>query len=220
MGSQGEQLAERIIQDDLACLACGYNLRGLHEAVIHCPECGVECDIARMIANRWTGPWQRAPGYPTLIAPLAWLVIASMALLLVLVYEANESGGPRWLTALATLIIIFVWIHQLHRAWRVFNNERGVWLALLAHVLFAGYLASIALVVVGLLRGLGRPPDWTIAGVHVLMVAGGVALFVGTRRGERFIAEQCIRQYVLKRAAPEGQISPRRRGDTAPEEKR
>jgi predicted RNA-binding Zn-ribbon protein involved in translation (DUF1610 family) len=203
MASRGEQLAERIIQDDLACLACGYNLRGLHEAVIHCPECGVECDIARMIANRWTGPWQRAPGYPTLIAPLAWLVFASMALLLVFVYEMKQSETAGWLTALGVIIILGEWTHQLHRAWRVFNDERGVWLALLTHLLFAGYLAGIALVVVGLLRGLGRPSDWTIAGMHVLMVAAGVALFVGTRRGERFIAEQCIRQYVLQRSAPE-----------------
>ena len=42
MSTRGQQLAEKIIDQDLACLGCGYNLRGLAHAVIHCPECGVE----------------------------------------------------------------------------------------------------------------------------------------------------------------------------------
>jgi hypothetical protein len=49
------QVAE--LQQDLPCPQCDYNLRGLRGVVVQCPECGATFDVARLIAQRWRGPW-------------------------------------------------------------------------------------------------------------------------------------------------------------------
>jgi len=66
MAQGGEQLADQIL-NDLACPQCQYNLRGLRGAFVICPECGLGCDVAQMIARQWMGPWYNAPGFTQLL---------------------------------------------------------------------------------------------------------------------------------------------------------
>ena len=56
MATEATPDAVEAIQRDLACPACGYNLRGLTGDVIPCPECGTDVDIARLVTQKWTKP--------------------------------------------------------------------------------------------------------------------------------------------------------------------
>jgi hypothetical protein len=201
MVTRGEQLAERIIQTDLECLSCGYNLRGLAGSVIQCPECGVECDVPRMIANRWTGRWQQAPGYFILIAPLASMLFGALGLLFLFVWEMARLEGSGLLTFMLAVLLLGVWVHMLGRARTLFGDDRGLTLALLVHGLFAMYVAGLILVVWGILRT-SRHAEWALIAMNLLMALFGSALLVLARRGERWVAEQCIKRYVLKRSTP------------------
>ena len=51
-----------ILDRDVACPDCGYNLRGLSREIADCPECGLRCDVAKLLTRRWDQPWYKAPG--------------------------------------------------------------------------------------------------------------------------------------------------------------
>lgn len=199
------------ISQDISCPGCGYNLRGLGGSIITCPECGVCCDAARLVAVRWNKPWHRAPGFNTLLLPIVWIVLAPLVFLLSLIGLDRMATGitsdPRtWFgTSIGMLNIAVVftlffagWLWLMWRAWRVFHGMRGIWLALLAHVLTVGYLASIIYGVVllssGIFTFMGAPAyGILVSGLGLTLLVGGVWV---CRRGERYIARQCIRRYL------------------------
>ena len=48
---------------DVACPGCEYNLRGLYGPVVSCPECGLTCDVAKLVQQKWEKSWQHAPKF-------------------------------------------------------------------------------------------------------------------------------------------------------------
>jgi len=92
------------------------------------------------------------------------------------------------------------------RAWKVLPGGRALWLSLLAHALFVGYLLAVFAslwLLSALLRGGAQR-----AMVLLVWVLPIIGLAYACRRGERFIAKQCIRQYLLEASAPGTMSSP------------
>src|SRR5688572_26498581 len=146
MSSRGEQVADRI-QDNLVCPQCEYSLRGLNGPVVNCPECGLPCDIPQMIARRWEGPWTQAPGYTELLRPVVVFATTPWVVLLVLIYEFHSLDGNGKLTVMAMLAAVGLWVYLLIRTSSLFPNINALQLALLAHVLLAGYIVALMVIV-------------------------------------------------------------------------
>ena len=122
----------------------------------------------------------------------------------ILVLEIRNDRWPVWTTGFA-VVVLAGWLHSMWVASKVMPGSRGLWLAALAHVLFGGYLIAV----IGSL--------WLIVAFFVGSPTGAI-LFAGLapmaglaylcRKGEKFIAERCIRQYLIEAAAPTAPTAP------------
>lgn len=192
-GSTGGAWVEQIARD-LGCPACGYNLRGLRGPVVGCPECGQTCDIPRLVARKWTKPWWKAPGFNTILSPVAWLYV----MFLVTSCMSFNVADPLVMAVLG-LVWVGGWGWLMWRAWQVFIGMEGVLLALLGHAVMLAYLSGLVAVLGGLIWAYS-PFTGNAAGKGSAVVGGvavGVVLMWMGRRGERFIAGRCIKRYLL-----------------------
>ncbi|MCX5659699.1 MAG: hypothetical protein NTW19_08260 [Planctomycetota bacterium] len=193
------------IQKDLACPGCEYNLRGLRGAVVHCPECGYRCDVAKLIAYRWKGSIWKVPGVrlvesPVLVAAVAGLFVA-LAIIGFISPNADRGVIPVFLAIGFTLLVPwFGMMVNVHRRW---GGWEGVRLSMMAHGFIPiWYSLSIGpLVAMGLFfSGLVIPG----------LILGGavVASFWLCRRLDRRIAERCLRRHLAAKAAEGETIAP------------
>ncbi|MCI0365353.1 MAG: hypothetical protein L0Y44_10335 [Phycisphaerales bacterium] len=201
MSARGEEVADRI-QDNLVCPQCDYSLRGLNGPVINCPECGLQCDLARMIARRWDGSWTQAPGYSDLLRPVVVFSTAPGGVLLVLVYEFHTLDGDGKLTAMAMLAAATLWAFLLFRTRDRFPHINAIQLSLFAHVLMLGYIGALILAVWSFGWAVSQPGNWISWVISLPIVVSMGAVLVLCRRGERFIALRCIQQYLLRPSPP------------------
>lgn len=212
----GEQTVEAI-REDLACPNCEYNLRGLAGAVVDCPECGHECDIARLVTAKWTGKWYKAPGLNRLMFPVLIAVVGGLAsLVIAMLYITMVNKGAQAEVVVPTFLfgVFGLWMYFLWRTRRVFVEPwRGPLLSLIAHLIFVGYMTGLGflLATMGMmlsatfLNGMNGMPHnptpltaWVFMAVYFVI---GVSLFYAGRRGEKFIAGCCIRRYLQKQSA-------------------
>ncbi len=191
------------IQRDLACPKCEYNLRGLRGAVVDCPECGERCDIVAMVTQRWTKPWYTAPGLTELYAPCSWLVVMGVFGMPCFLSASQD----RFQAMMTTLVFVGVYGVMMFRAWWVFRSAEGIRLSLLAHAIFAGYLAGVVpilFVIISIamvaLKVSHTPDEWLWPFViGLILTPAGILLLRLGRRTERKIAERCIRHYLARR---------------------
>jgi hypothetical protein len=185
------------IREDVACPRCQYNLRGLVGDVVRCPECGTRCDVARLVSRRWTQPWYRAPGFSRVLYPAVWVYVCVIVIGAVL-RSSVAPFRPAWIAFLCCCPV--VWLVLMCRSWRVFEDVRGVWLPVFGHLLLAGYLAgAVGTLWMGVLAVLTLI-EGEMNGALVI-VGGGLLfglLFAICRRGERYIAGECIRRYLSR----------------------
>lgn len=188
---------------DVACPQCEYNLRGLHGPIVSCPECGHTCDIAQLISARWERPWYAAPKFHTVTSSVTWAVFLGPLF----------AGGsiPLLVSNNAPLAVLFVlppiimfggWALFLYLAYRVFDSWRGVHMALLAHVVFVSYCATLALSIIfgfAVWKAMRGGSVWQPVFILPLLAIAFPAAWYG-RRGERWIAEQCIREYLRRQS--------------------
>lgn len=193
------------VTQDLACPQCEYNLRGLHGEVVNCPECGEPCNIAKLIERRWTKPWWKAPKFNTVLMPAVTLYVAML-----LSIPSNLAGllltrntvGELPVLMIWLLLISTLWLWLMNRAYRLFDSQRGIWLALLAHVLVAGYLMALMIglsFLMGLVMLIFTPSfssQLASIAITLLILIVAIAIIYACRRGERYIAGQCIRRYL------------------------
>jgi hypothetical protein len=198
MSEPGVQHAEQIL-DDLACPQCEYNLKGLRGPVVHCPECGLECDIPRMIANVWTRPWWDAPGFNRLVRPLSFLVLSGCGLFVVLMFETRgfRSAGP--LSLCLGVVAVMIWACLLAAASNQFENGRGLELTAFVHLLFVGYLGGVVGFVLCIV-GVFTSGQIALIILELLGAAGLVVLLYFCRKGERYVAEQCLKRHLARSA--------------------
>ncbi|MHC4080577.1 MAG: hypothetical protein ACYS15_05055 [Planctomycetota bacterium] len=193
------------IREALCCPQCGYSLRGVPGDVGTCPECGIECDLGRLIVNQWTGPWHHAPKFNQVLAPLTTVSLGVWGVLLVFTVEMQLQRTPTY-TALASGSLVVAWLCLMWRLRNLMLDGAAMGLALLAHGIFAGYVVSL----VGTIWLL-----WLAISAGSLMVAAPalaallpvVGLAWVCRRGEKYIAARCIRQYLVQMARPAPPLS-------------
>ena len=194
MASTGEQHTQQIL-NDLACPQCEYNLRGLRGPIVNCPECGVPCNIPRMIAQQWARPWWEAPGFNRLITPLAWIVISGCAVFVAYIFDLEQWKSGGLITAALALVALVGWAFLINWAPKEFEDERGIVLVIFLHALFVGYILGTVGALMLAIRALssGSP----IQGVVTLpVIAALVVMLVFCRKGERYVAEQCIKRHL------------------------
>lgn len=187
------------LRQDLGCLNCGYNLRGLTGAVVNCPECGHVCDVADLITRKWTGPWYRAPGLTYVEAPSAAPFIAGVPLLLCC--TPAILGSRDFLAFLVTtgVIVTGIWVWMMSFAWQKMGGWYGIRLALVGHLVVAGYLFGIfgsiptVFAVIGLF--MGGSGAWAVL-LAVIALTLTVSALWAAWRSERWMAKRCIERYL------------------------
>jgi hypothetical protein len=189
------------IREELSCPQCGYSLRGVAGDVGTCPECGTECDLTRMIVNRWTDPWYHAPKFNQVLAPLVTVSLGVWGVLLVLAIEMALKRTPAY-TAVAAGGLVLAWLVLMWRLRNLMLDGAAMSLALLAHGIFAGYVVSLA-GTIWLLWLAGTSGSWMVATPALVSVVPLVGLAWAGRRGEKYIARRCIRQYLVEAAKPD-----------------
>ena len=172
-----------------------------------CPECGMPCDIPKLIARKWVGPWYRAPGFTRLIIPVAWPALGWWVVLLALTWELVR-GRPLVLTVLSAAVVGGGWLWSLWRIRNQMPGGRALLLSGLAHLVFAGYVGGVILTL-SMLLGVVRFGLSLFSAVYYLILLMPVAaLFYVGRRLERFIAERCIRQDLIDGAKADTMSAP------------
>lgn len=187
------------LQSALTCPGCDYSLHGLVGDVVRCPECGLDIDVAKLIANRWTGKWYNAPGFNRGLLPLVWSVVVVTAIL------AWQSQSQPWLTFAAIIAALlagwalFLWLFARRVGW-----PASIWHAALGHIAFGGYIVGIWIVLGGLIRTIQAFTIWNgpIIATALAWTLLGVGLFIAARMAERHIARICIRRYLRDAASP------------------
>lgn len=180
------------IQRDLECPACTYNLRGLRGAVVKCPECGTDVDIAKLVSRKWTLKWWQAPGVNLLAAPVAVVLIGGVIALIAMGFEGSVRRPP--MIAIAVIVAsIAAWSWLMLRIYNFWQGSWGCVLALFAHAVLFLYDIGAIVALIGFFSSVSGPGR---AVYGVPMFIGGVAAIVGGRWIERYIGHQCIRRYL------------------------
>jgi len=143
MSDSGREHLEEI-QGDLACPSCQYNLRGLRGETVQCPECGMNVNVAHLIAQRWQIAWNKAPGYTKIAGPVlsaAVVTFVSLPFLMIVVDRAGYIPAQAVITVLSIVLgFTLIWLYQI---WRIYVTLDGIWgvrMCLVAHLVLAGYV--------------------------------------------------------------------------------
>lgn len=192
-----------VLEQDVGCPNCGYNLRGLGGGDVVCPECGLGSNIARLLTRRWDQPWWRAPGYNKMSVPAAWAFISLLASMCVISGVVDSYGDLRGLMifVLVMLTIVGGWVGLMAWTWRTMGGIVGAAYAMLAHACLVGYALGILFFVGGLVRLVASisdtfgvsPSDYVLA---TLALVGGLGLILMSRWFEKLIAAYCIKLYL------------------------
>ena len=124
LAKQRETTAPSRITSDLACTACGYNLKGLSFGR-NCPECGTQIDSGPALDDvMLQGNWARRNawrlGFATLFVCLLVVTAARLLMFLAGVWGAIEYAAESYVVTL--LLVSFVW---LGAAWSVTPSDLG-----------------------------------------------------------------------------------------------
>jgi hypothetical protein len=183
---------------DVECPDCEYNLRGLPGPIVNCPECGLRSDVPVLAARQWNKLWYRAPGFNTLIWPAVWMWIC-----FIIFTFTDAAVGLETASALVICLVVIVgWSWLMVRAYRLLGSEKGIWFALLMHLLVAGYLAAtlglIVLTIAAVLAAIDGANNAPSLIEGVLSCLFLLFIFWGCRRIERSIAGACIRHHLRR----------------------
>lgn len=164
------------------------------------------CDVAVLVTARWTGKWYKAPGLNAMLIPTAVAVVGGLAVFITFIYaemrDPYTSQPTAWPWAIFGLTFL-VWVWRIASTIKTFAQPlRGPALAILAHVLFAGYFGGLIFFLSGLVSFIFGLMETGLSGVGIglLMLGGSVAVMWGCRWGEKFIAGCCIREYLRRQS--------------------
>lgn len=203
--------AADVLKQDIACPNCQYNLRGLGTGEVVCPECGTQSNVARLLTRRWNKPWYQAPKYNQLALPAGGLLISAIVLMFAVVANEIPPGGfvPTAMLLMGwTVLTLLGWALLMTWVCRSMEGLRTAGYALVIHLALAGYLIGVPMFITGL--------GWLVSDLidsvqlsnstssfiwSVLLIVGGIGLFVLGRVIERFVAAYCIRLYLRRTPA-------------------
>lgn len=198
-----------VLDQDVACPGCGYNLRGLGGGEVVCPECGTASDVGRLLTRRWDKPWYRAPKYNLLAMPEGWVLVSAVGLMFAAAANDVRAGGfmpiPMLLAGWA-MVTLLGWVLLMVWACRSMDGLGTLGYALLVHVALGGYMVGLPMFVGGLAWAVSDLIELFQTSRHQqnlfwsgLLLVGGVGLFWVGRSIERFVAGYCIRLYLRRR---------------------
>jgi hypothetical protein len=198
-----------VLDQDVGCPTCGYNLRGLAKDVATCPECGTTTDVAQLIVRRWDKPWHKAPKYNQLCLPAAMLFVCALGwLLTIAVIDTVQSGVSRGMVAVFWLGLgLVAWAVAIAWVSQRLGGRIGVGYALFVHLSVVGYVGGLIFTVIGGItlfvaivnfRDSYFNADVFSFAVYIAMFVGGIAGFFAARWIERVAAKYCIRLYLRR----------------------
>ena len=198
-----------VLDQDVGCPQCGYNLRGLGSDDVVCPECGLGSNVAQLMLRKWDKPWYRAPKYNTICIPAAVVLLGMLGWLFTLAFiEIAMSGGSGMMITTVWIVGgLTCWIAAMAWIWQKMDGVASACFALLAHVPIVGYLASLVLFLGGLIMAINsiadfdvaqRGPEWPGVIGGIIMLIGGIGVFALSRWIERLVASHCIRLYLRR----------------------
>lgn len=198
-----------VLEQDVGCPGCGYNLRGLGSDVVDCPECGLRNDVAVLLVRRWDKPWYRAPRYSLLCMPAATAFLAFLGWLLsIAVIDTDLTHLTHSMAAAAWLGIgLLGWVAAMAWVWNKLDQHLSAGFALLVHLSIVGYVGGliftlfgagtlIAVIIDGK-DGFVDSDPLSLAVYALMLIGGAAAIFVG-RLIERIGAQHCIRLYLRR----------------------
>lgn len=190
------------IRNELKCVSCGYEFRGLEGEFITCPECGRKHNIANMVAHAWRGRWYQAPGFNLLALPLAAPIALCFVIGISGVMFQHQLQVFNAIVLVSFVLAVLVWIYLIAFVTRKYKHPLGLLLTFMIQLIFPLYLigAVVGLRSLSALGGLsggfwGMKPQF---GFLLAMFAVILAWIV-----QRLFARMCIRLYV-RRIADEG----------------
>lgn len=182
---------------NIYCPNCQYNLRGLKGKNVQCPECGHDCDITKLVCINWDKPCYKAPGYDKLCSPI-YAIMASPLFF----YGSLFCGcviHPDVSYIFPILWVIF-YIASYIPAYRLFKNFRGVRLAFILQNVAFGFFLPIPFFMI-LIIGLCYEDGWSGMPItlSIITISGIIISYFSikyARKWDRYIAQQCIDQYL------------------------
>jgi hypothetical protein len=144
-----------LMDRDVPCPACGYNLRGA--AGIGCPECGQAIEIGVLAADPLRR-WRRLVviALAALVADSALTVLSDIYFLLVVLQNAPGGMGAPFLwregiTFVTALIVLVISVRRLLQLWLCpVGMEQDRWRAAMRSAILLTVIASFATVLVRL----------------------------------------------------------------------
>lgn len=125
--------ATLIIGEDISCLTCGYNLRGLSGDPVRCPECG---ELSRIEDARVPAAMVQHVLYRMETAPTACTAM-TLAIFADIPFVVFSTWGVEKLACVSLLLLFtVVWIFSYHEMKRTYCNQPG-WRAVLVRFHFA-----------------------------------------------------------------------------------
>ena len=191
-----------VIDVDLYCLVCGYNLRGLSGDPVRCPECGdfndrTELGIPQPVIKAALNQMETTPTVCVGCA-LLFLLFASIAALTSSALTSTRLHHRVPLSsAVLSLVFLVAWPIAKNRVRRSFNDQDD-WRPMLAEFHTAGVLGVMWYpLLLGFALVADRLPATVRSVVGCLTAAGGIALFVVALRIYRTARGRIL---VMKRA--------------------
>lgn len=196
-----------VLDQDVGCPECGYNLRGLGNDLVECPECGKTSDVALLAVRRWDKPWYKAPGYSQLCMPTAaaFLSFIGWGLSIVMIEAADSDISYASVGAVWLAIGLIGWSSAMAWVWNKFDKHISAGFALLTHLTLIGYIGGLIFMLFGaltffLLLADGKAAyvdaDLGSIAIYTSCLIGGVLGLFGARLVERLAAKHCIRLYL------------------------
>ncbi len=192
---------------DLACGACGYQLRGLGGPVVRCPECGLLCDLAARLASR-RADWLTNDEYVLLARPsiLAQVTLVPAGMLAVL----TAAGGAPTAGWVPVTLFLIAWAATVRSTLRRAPGWEAASLMLGIHVVLLGYLVSMVAAIAGFVALLASVAGLALgetAGAWLFMGGAavcplGVGAILALQRLDRAIGARCIHRWLERAGAP------------------
>ena len=173
------------LDEDLYCLTCGYNLRGLYGDPVRCPECGELNDLGTAaipaeFIRRGLREMETAPTFCT-----AFALLITPCLAFVLLSNWPQSACP----AVALVGLLVAWSTGYREMKSRYNDKPG-WRRILVDFHVATLLCTIAIpIMISVCVIKDYPlyavpePFWIVAGIiWVPCFIGGLRIYYASRK--------------------------------------
>ena len=170
------------IDEDLYCLGCGYNLRGLCGDPVRCPECGelndrTELGIPQPVIKAALKQMETAP-----TVCVGCLMLFLLFVSLTVITFTHGAFDVALVLAGLSLACVVAW--PIARSWvRQSFSDQNEWPAMLGEFHVAGVLSTLWYPMLLVFAFVSDRADFRIPGVFLLIVLalGAVLLMIGLR---------------------------------------